>query len=76
MHDGAGVTRHSAIEPTAIGRGAIDLVAFDDGNVDELAKYLRAAALHHQQPRRDDFNDEAEGWQVIGGAPHHQFLTL
>ena len=54
----------------------LDLVTFDDRDVDELAEDLRAAALDDQQPGRNDFDDEAEGRQVIGGAPHHQFLAL
>ena len=50
----------------------LDPIAFEHRHVDELPERL-APVLDHQQPRSDDFDDEAVRRQGASRAPHHQF---
>jgi len=50
----------------------LDLVAFEHGHVDELARLVARAVLQCQEPGRDDFHDEAEGRNHVRRTPDHQ----
>ena len=52
----------------------LDLVALEDGNIDELPRFL-AVMLDDEQARRRHFEDEAEPRNGAGRAPHAQFAV-
>src|SRR5262249_44558246 len=52
------------------------LVALEHRDVDELAGFLAASILDHQQPGFDDLKHEAKSWDSMGGTPHAQFVPV
>src|SRR5262249_48385790 len=52
------------------------LVALEHRDVDELAGFLAASILDHQQPGLDDLKHEAKSWDSMGGAPYAQFVPV
>ena len=53
----------------------LDLIAFEDRDVHELAERL-GAVLDDDQSRGDDFDDEAERRNVATGAPHVELVAV